>query len=292
MAGTILIIGAGVAGLSAGCYGQMNGFRTRIYEMGGKPGGLCTSWTRDGYTFDGCIHWLVGSGADSAMNRMWHELGAMPRELVHPGVVVRVEDPGGKTLTVYAGLDRLAAELKRLAPVDAKMIESYLRAASACRRFDMMELALAGPRDLVRALRVALSGLRWLPQTMVGAARSFSDPFLRRAFPYILYDEPDNPIAPHLNLLAQCANALFLFPQGGLLTIEGLAQLYLRADKRVVIVQHPGIAPTEIKPRAQCRTPRTIPRPNFGTANRRRSPPGSNARSSVLRSEVGQSKLC
>ncbi|MFC2069478.1 NAD(P)-binding protein, partial [Chloroflexota bacterium] len=30
---TIIIIGAGIAGLSAGCYAQMNGFQTQIFEM-------------------------------------------------------------------------------------------------------------------------------------------------------------------------------------------------------------------------------------------------------------------
>ena len=72
---SILIIGGGIAGLSAGCYGQMNGFQTRIFEMHKKkPGGLCTSWKRQGYTVDGCIHWLVGSGPESTFHgsgRSW-----------------------------------------------------------------------------------------------------------------------------------------------------------------------------------------------------------------------------
>jgi phytoene dehydrogenase-like protein len=29
----IIIIGSGIAGLSAGCYLQMNGYETEIYEM-------------------------------------------------------------------------------------------------------------------------------------------------------------------------------------------------------------------------------------------------------------------
>ena len=45
---SIIITGAGIAGLSAGCYGQMNGYRTQIFEMDTKPGGLCTSWKRKG----------------------------------------------------------------------------------------------------------------------------------------------------------------------------------------------------------------------------------------------------
>jgi len=45
---SIIIIGAGAAGLSAGCYAQMNGFRSTIYELHTLPGGLCTSGDRKG----------------------------------------------------------------------------------------------------------------------------------------------------------------------------------------------------------------------------------------------------
>ncbi len=211
----ILILGAGIAGLAAGCYAQMNGYRSRILEMHVLPGGACTAWKRKGYTFDGCIHHLAGCTPGTKLYRMWQELGAMPRDLIHPEVVVQVEDPGGKTLTVHADLDRLADHLKRLAPADAKVIDSYVGAARACRRFDMMELAVAGPRDIARALPVVLPGLRWLRETMASAADSFSDPFLRRAFRYVLYDEPDNPMPPHLNLLAQCETHGFGWPAGG-----------------------------------------------------------------------------
>ena len=37
----IIIIGGGIAGLSAGCYLRMNGYQTVIYEMHSVPGGLC-----------------------------------------------------------------------------------------------------------------------------------------------------------------------------------------------------------------------------------------------------------
>jgi len=32
-----IIIGAGIAGLSVGCYGQMNGYRTQIFELHDLP---------------------------------------------------------------------------------------------------------------------------------------------------------------------------------------------------------------------------------------------------------------
>jgi phytoene dehydrogenase-like protein len=58
----IIIMGAGIAGLAAGCFAQMNGYQTRIFEMHTLPGGLCTAWQRQGFIFDGCIHYLFGSG--------------------------------------------------------------------------------------------------------------------------------------------------------------------------------------------------------------------------------------
>ena len=36
----IIIIGAGIAGLSTGCYAQMNGYDAVIFEMHNKPGGF------------------------------------------------------------------------------------------------------------------------------------------------------------------------------------------------------------------------------------------------------------
>ena len=61
----VLVIGAGIAGLSTASYLQRNGFDTEIFELHTQPGGLCTAWKRGGYTFDGCIHWLMGSGTSS-----------------------------------------------------------------------------------------------------------------------------------------------------------------------------------------------------------------------------------
>ena len=53
---SLIIIGAGIAGLSAGCYGQMNGYRTQIFDLHNKRGRLCTSRRREGYTINGCLH--------------------------------------------------------------------------------------------------------------------------------------------------------------------------------------------------------------------------------------------
>jgi len=125
---SITIIGAGVAGLSAGCYGQMNGYRTQIVEMHDNPGGLCTSWKRKGYTVDGCLHWLVGSRPGDNFHRIWEELGAVQgRQMFNHEEFLRVEGKGGKVFIVYCDVDRLQQHMKELAPPDSQVIEALTR---------------------------------------------------------------------------------------------------------------------------------------------------------------------
>jgi phytoene dehydrogenase-like protein len=134
----VIIIGAGVSGLSVGCYLQMNGFETEIFEMNSLPGGVCTSWKRSGYTFDGCIHWLMGSGPASNLHEMWKELHAVQgRRFVEWDEYIRVRTAGGETFTVYTDPQKLQEEMLRLAPEDGDLIRPFCR---AIRRFSGMDM--------------------------------------------------------------------------------------------------------------------------------------------------------
>ena len=53
---TIIVIGAGVAGLTAGIRAEQNGFHAIVFESQPMVGGLCTGWYRKGRYLDGCIH--------------------------------------------------------------------------------------------------------------------------------------------------------------------------------------------------------------------------------------------
>src|ERR1700722_16258764 len=99
----VIIIGAGIAGLSCGCYLQMNGIQTEIIEAGELPGGLCTAWKRGHYMFDGCLRWLVGAepqaNKTSVFHQMWQELGAITgrRVFVHDEIF-HIEAPDGQKM--------------------------------------------------------------------------------------------------------------------------------------------------------------------------------------------------
>ncbi len=55
-----VVIGAGVGGLSCGCYLAQAGLKVLIVERHHQPGGYCTSFDRDGYRFDVGVHYLGG----------------------------------------------------------------------------------------------------------------------------------------------------------------------------------------------------------------------------------------
>ena len=135
---SIIIIGAGIAGLSAGCYLQMNGYRTRIFEMGARPGGVCTSWNRNGYTIDGCMHWLAGSGPAVGMYRTWQELGVIQNHtFVNHEEYLRVEDKDGRYFALYTDPDRLERHMMELAPEDHAPIREFTNALRKMKGFDM-----------------------------------------------------------------------------------------------------------------------------------------------------------
>jgi len=226
--GSIIIIGAGIAGLSAGCYGQMNGYRTQIFEMHNLPGGLCTSWKRQGYTFDGCIHHLAGASPRSRLHAMWEELGALQeRPTIHRDFLVRVEDPTGKAFTVHTDIDRLEQHMKELAPADAAVIDEYIRAARRFTGLDLLALPAAKPLEMIGVLPFVPALIKWGKVTLEAFATRFSDPFLRRAFPTIQYDFPDIPMLIHLNFLASCHNQTLGWPAGGSLAFsQAIAKRY------------------------------------------------------------------
>ena len=129
----VTIIGAGIAGLSVGCYLQMNGYDTRIFEAHNLPGGVCTAWKRKGYTIDNCIHWLVGSGTSDRFYRLWNELVDMKgMKFVDSEEWMRLETPDGRCLRVFTNIDRLEQEMLEKSPADEGLIRSFARAA---RRF-------------------------------------------------------------------------------------------------------------------------------------------------------------
>jgi len=70
----VAIIGGGIAGLCAAVYAAQSGYQVEVLEQHSVPGGLATSWSRGEYTFETCLHWLVGSNPKGTLHEQWREV--------------------------------------------------------------------------------------------------------------------------------------------------------------------------------------------------------------------------
>lgn len=232
---SIIIIGAGLGGLAAGIYGQVNDYRTQIFEMHSVPGGQCAAWKRKGYTFDACIHHLFGCNEFSRIYELWHEMGAMPREQVYTQDCVSVLSPDGKLFMDYYDLEKLEHHLKELSPADAPVIDDYIRGIRSQAKHDYFgDFIFGNAWDTIKAIPSMLANLKWFKGTMQDFANRFSDPFLKRAFPLMEYSLPQLPSFLHLAKHAYGYRKSLAWPVGGALEFaRSIEKRYKELDGEV-----------------------------------------------------------
>jgi phytoene dehydrogenase-like protein len=218
----IVIIGAGIAGLSAGCYARMNGYEAEIYESHSLPGGLCTSWKRGKYTIDGCLHWLTGSAPGDSFYKLWEELGAIhERRMINHEEFYRFTDTSGKTFIAYCDIDKLEKHMKELSAADSEQIDLLCGLIRKFSKFKSpMDKAyeLYNFFDILKMIWSMRSGMKVFKYsseiTIDEFARKFNDPFLQEVLPLTLGDK-------NMSLLALVATMALLhtkaggFPEGG-----------------------------------------------------------------------------
>jgi phytoene dehydrogenase-like protein len=188
----VLIIGAGVAGLSAASYLQRNGFDTEIFELHSTAGGLCTSWKCGDYTFDDCIHWLVGSGPSSNLHEVWKELGAGDLRYVEWDIWTVIHLSGGDSFTVYTDPERLEAEMLRLGPEDGA---ASRLATKSIRGWQQLDGPVA-PEKMPIGKRIAylartptlISLMKWAKRPHSDFFSQFKSAKLREAFEVLFSD--------------------------------------------------------------------------------------------------------
>ena len=154
---SIVIIGGGIGGLSAGIYAQRQGFESTILEKNTAPGGQCTGWDRNGYHIDGCIHWLTGTKDGGPLNALWREVGALDGvEIVHPESFLCFEQDGLRAC-IYRDLERLERSWIELSPEDADVVREFCADVKLLQGFSF---PVDKPTDLmgpVERLRTMLS---------------------------------------------------------------------------------------------------------------------------------------
>ncbi len=168
----IIIVGAGVAGLTAGIYAQMHGHHATIYERHSKAGGNLTGWDRHGYHIDNCIHWLTGTNPVTDFYQMWVDLGVLGEgiEVHQPENLYTYQDSQGRQLSLNKSTDQLKRDMLRASPEDKREILGLIHAMRSVqklqdmggkdcnRRSNALEKLFSAP-DLVKYYKYSIGDL-------------------------------------------------------------------------------------------------------------------------------------
>jgi phytoene dehydrogenase-like protein len=221
----VLIIGGGIAGLSAGCYLQQSGFKTEIYEAHSISGGLLTGWSRQGYNIDGCIHGFLGSSKKHPYYHMWNELIPMSeiQFIDYEKMYVFVFEDEQEFL-LYSDLDQFKEYLLELSPEDAAPIKELIKDTKAIGKLDMSFMIkpreLYGLMDYVSMIRLlpALRLMRkWNKITGEAFSERFKQPLLKKSAKCFL-----SPILMHMFVHSAMDQKVSGYPTIGSLGISKL----------------------------------------------------------------------
>lgn len=186
----IVIIGGGIAGLTAGVFAQKYGFESEIFESNAMPGGECTGWNRNGFHIDNCIHRLTGTDKHTSLYQLWEDIGALGDDvdLIQLDYFYKsyFEE---KSAALWRDKERTRKELKKIGREDGRAIDEFLDAVTA---LEKMQLPAAMPMDMLPKLQLMKLGMSMMgcmkymkkygKISLQSYADSFKSPLLKQFF--------------------------------------------------------------------------------------------------------------
>lgn len=194
-----------------------------------------TAWKRKGYTIDGCIHWLTGSGPNSSYYPLWKEIGLLRDQAVFdPEVFLYYEYTDGRKFYFYSDIDRLEQHMLELAPEDAAVIREFTGAARRLSGFNIpvemsgsiIQSLLRAVRSLPQMLRVMPTLTKWMKVDLGSFAARFKNPVLKKVFGGMWM--PEMSAGGYIFTSALLHDKAAGYPMGGSLPMaRGVEQRYL-----------------------------------------------------------------
>jgi prolycopene isomerase len=176
----VIVIGSGIGGLTAAALLQERGFSTIVFEKNRYPGGSCSSFQREGYSFDAGASVFYGfgdnesSGTLNLHTRIFRKLG-IAINTIHDPVQIHYHLPNG--FSVQATFDREAffSTLITRFPEEAEGIRKFYRELDDVYDIisslhvgsleDLLHLASVGSSHPLKAISLALMCFRSMGKT-------------------------------------------------------------------------------------------------------------------------------
>ena len=220
----VVVIGAGLAGLSAACYLTGRGYAVTVVEREEVPGGRAGVLSRHGYTFDtGPTVLTMPDLIADALRAVGSDLDVLPLRRLDPAYRACFAD--GSTIHVRSGAEAMRDEIERTCgSVDAAAFEGFvewLRRLYVVEMPHFIDANYDSPLGLLRSPRAVAELVRLGAFGRLGAAvrRRFRDPRLHRLFSFqAMYAglAPDAALALYAVITYMDSINGVYFPEGGM----------------------------------------------------------------------------
>ena len=178
----VIIVGGGVAGLSAGIFALEKGHTVTLFEKHFLAGGNLTGWQRKGFSIDNCIHWLTGTSPLTERYNRWQRVGVISgRESVYsPSSFYTVYD-GENSLTMSRDIEKTKRDMLRLSKKDSYEIESFIKATKLASLYIGTTLNEKGKRaNIIDKIKFIPYFFKYHRLSLEDLAKKFKHPTLKK----------------------------------------------------------------------------------------------------------------
>ncbi|MFW9843935.1 MAG: phytoene desaturase family protein, partial [Candidatus Thorarchaeota archaeon] len=237
---TMIIIGAGLAGLSTGCYAQMNGYESKIFEHHTVAGGVAAVWRRRDFLIDGGIHFLICHKPGTKIYDVYKEVGAVGSyEIADMTTYLRfLDETGTRSVDFTQDLVKLEQDLIDIAPEDTEEIRALIKEVDWMKDSPLLtDLGMSasppelrGRFDSIKEMWAMRSFMKYFTGKFstsceVYAEKYYKNPFLKTIIKYLF--APEGPLWFVIMVLAcVAAGQLGLFKKGCHEFVQPIVQTY------------------------------------------------------------------
>ena len=182
----VVVIGAGISGLTASIELLQKGFDVTLLEKNEDVGGLCSGYDVNGFYIDGCLHWLLGFSKGNKIYKLWKNIDAYSEEVpVISLPYFSVIEYKGVKVRFGRNLEETQKEWLSLFKEDEKEINKFFSLLKAMRK--MMGIAISdknnkGPFAIPNVILKTPSIVKTISMSKEDYSLKFKNDALRFAF--------------------------------------------------------------------------------------------------------------
>jgi len=234
----VLVIGGGLAGLSAGIYSLMKGYEVTLCESCAVAGGHLGGWQRNGFKIDNCIHWFTGSNPRTETYAMWQDIGILDGMDVYFPETLYTSEYKGERISLNIDENKTVADMIAASPEDEAQITELFRAVKSLEGL----MLVSGKSMLLPILKDIMSVPSLLNYSKISIEElslRFKSPLLR-CFLTDLMDKHFSVLALLITYAIFCGRNGGVLPGGSRAAAERVADKFvslggvLKTNKRAV----------------------------------------------------------